>query len=188
LYYKFYLLDDVFNVIVFGKSAKRHAPDSNQIGQYGNGLKSGAMRIANDFILFTKKDNIGTCLFLSRSFHQEEHISQVMCPMPCFDLRTQQPIENTDQQQLNGTRTYTYDKMKHELEMRLIIKYSPFKTIEDLFKQFNLIKTSSGTLIILYNVKLSDIGETELDIKTDPFDILIDSKNRPNLFGEDDDR
>jgi hypothetical protein len=78
--------------------------------------------------------------------------------------------------------------MKHELEMRLIIKYSPFKTIEDLFKQFNLIKTSSGTLIILYNVKLSDIGETELDIKTDPFDILIDSKNRPNLFGEDDDR
>ncbi len=183
-----HFLDDVFNVIVFGKSAKRHALDSNQIGQYGNGLKSGAMRAANDFILFTKKDNIGTCLFLSRSFHQEEHISQVMCPMPCFDLRTQQPIQNTDQQQFNGTRTYTYDKIKHELEMRLITKYSPFKTIDDLFKQFNLITTSSGTLIILYNVKLSDIGEPELDIKTDPYDILIDSKNRRNLFDDDEDR
>ncbi|CAF2898980.1 unnamed protein product [Rotaria sp. Silwood2] len=179
--------DDVFNVIVFGKSAKRHAPDSNQIGQYGNGLKSGAMRIANDFILFTKKDNIGTCLFLSRSFHQEEHISQVICPMPCFDLHTQQPIQNTDYQQLNGTRTYTYDKIKHELEMRLINKYSPFKTIDDLFKQFNLITSSSGTLIVLYNVKLSDTGEPELDIKTDPYDILIDSKNRRNLFDDDDD-
>ncbi|CAF0859329.1 unnamed protein product [Rotaria sordida] len=178
--------DDVFNVIVFGKSAKRHAPDSNQIGQYGNGLKSGAMRIANDFILFTKKDNIGTCLFLSRSFHQEEHISQVICPMPCFDLRTQQPIQNTDYQQLNGTRTYTFDKAKHEVEMRLIKKYSPFKTIDDLFKQFNLITSSSGTLIVLYNVKLSDTGEPELDIKTDPYDMLIDSKNRRNLFDDDD--
>ncbi|CAF1545584.1 unnamed protein product, partial [Adineta steineri] len=61
--------------------------------------------------------NIGTCLFLSRSFHQEEHISQVICPMPCFDLRTIQPIQNTDYQQLAGTRSYTYDKTKHELEM-----------------------------------------------------------------------
>lgn len=175
-------------MIVFGKSAKRHAPDSNQIGQYGNGLKSGAMRIANDFILFTKKDNIGTCLFLSRSFHQEEHISQVICPMPCFDLRTRQPIQNTDLQQLNGTRTYTFDKTKHELEMHLIKKYSPFKTMDDLFKQFNLITGSTGTLIVLYNVKLSDTGDAELDIKTDAYDILIDSKNRRNLFDDDDDR
>ena len=146
------------------------------------------MRVTNDFILFTKKDNIGTCLFLSRTFHQEEHISQVMCPMPCFDLRTQQPIQNTDYQQLNGTRTYTYDKAKHELEMRLITKYSPFKTIDELFKQFNLITTPSGTLIILYNVKLTDIGEPELDIKTDPYDILIDTKNRRSLFDDDEDR
>ncbi|CAF4752456.1 unnamed protein product [Rotaria sp. Silwood1] len=178
--------DDVFNVIVFGKSAKRHSLDSTQIGQYGNGLKSGAMRISNDFILFTKKDNIGTCLFLSRTFHQEEHISQIMCPMPCFDLTSQKPIENTDNQQLNGTRTYTYDKNKHELEMYLITKYSPFKTIDDLFKQFSLIKSASGTLIILYNLKLSDCGEPELNIKTDPYDILIDSKNRRNLFIDDD--
>ncbi|CAF3893457.1 unnamed protein product [Adineta steineri] len=179
--------DDVFNVIVFGKSGKRHTLDSNQIGQYGNGLKSGAMRISNDFILFTKKDNIGTCLFLSRTFHQEEHITQIMCPMPCFDLITQQPIENTDNEQINGTRTYTYDKTKHELEMYLITKYSPFKTIDDLFKQFNLITSASGTLIVLYNVKLSDTGEAELNIKTDPYDMLIDSKNRRNLFDDNDD-
>jgi len=180
-----FFLDDVFNVIVFGKSGKRHCLDSNQIGQYGNGLKSGAMRIANDFILFTKKDNIGTCLFLSRTFHQEEHISQIICPMPCFDLSTGQPIENQD---MNGTRTYIYDSIKHDLEMQIILKYSPFKTIEDLFKQFYLITSTSGTLIVLYNLKLSDNGETELDIKTDPYDILIDSKNRQNLFDDNDDR
>ena len=181
-------LDDVFNVIVFGKSAKRHAPDSNQIGQYGNGLKSGAMRVANDFILFTKKGNIGTCLFLSRSFHQEEHITQVICPMPCFDLRTRQPVQNTLEQQLDGTRAYTFDQSKHDLEMRLILKYSPFKTMDDLFRQFDSITTPTGTLIVLYNVKLSDTGESELDIRTDPSDILIDSKNRRNLFDDNDDR
>jgi len=143
------------------------------------------MRISNDFILFTKKDNIGTCLFLSRTFHQEEHISEIICPMPCFDLLTQQPLDN---QQINGIHTYTYDKIKYELEMELILKYSPFKTIDDLFKQFNFITTSSGTLIVLYNLKLSDNGEAELNIKTDPYDILIDSKNRQNLFDKDDDK
>lgn len=145
------------------------------------------MRVANDFILFTKKDNIGTCLFLSRSFHQEEHISQVICPMPCFDLRTEQAIQNTDLQQIPGTRTYTFDQIKHDLEMRLIMKYSPFKTMKQLFEQFNLIKSTTGTLIILYNVKLSDTGDAELDIRTDPHDILIDSRNRRNLFDEDED-
>ncbi|CAF4893220.1 unnamed protein product, partial [Rotaria socialis] len=179
--------DDVFNVIVFGKSAKLHSLVPNQIGQYGNGLKSGAMRISKDFILFTKKDNIGTCLFISRTFHHEQHISQIICPMPCFDLTTQQPVQNTDDDRINGTLTYTYDSSKHELEMQLIMKYSPFKTMNDLFKQFDLIKSSSGTLIVLYNLKLSDIGEPELDIKTDPYDILIDSRNRRNLLTDDDD-
>jgi MORC family CW-type zinc finger protein len=170
---------------VFGKSAKRYAPDANQIGQYGNGLKSGAMRIANDFILFTKKNNIGTCLLLSRSFHQEEHISQVICPIPCFDLNTRQPIDNNEQHTFHGTRAYTFDAQKHELEMRLIMKYSPFKTTAELFEQFDLIKSDSGTLIVLYNMKLSGSGDAELDIRTDPYDLLIDHHNRRNTFDDE---
>jgi hypothetical protein len=105
--------------------------------------------------------------------------------MPCFNLSTGQPIENEN---INGTRTYIYDPVKHDLEMKIILKYSPFKTMNDLLKQFRLIKSTSGTLIVLYNLKLSDNGETELDIKTDPYDILIDSKNRQNLFDDHDDR
>lgn len=34
-----FLLDEATHVIQFGKSSKR-SPDSTQIGQYGNGLKS----------------------------------------------------------------------------------------------------------------------------------------------------
>lgn len=35
------------------------------------------MRIGKDFILFTKKDDTMTCLFLSRTFHEEEGIDEV---------------------------------------------------------------------------------------------------------------
>lgn len=35
------------------------------------------MRIGNDFILFTKKGAAMTCVFLSRTFHEEEKIDEV---------------------------------------------------------------------------------------------------------------
>lgn len=35
------------------------------------------MRIGKDFILFTKKDNTLSCLFLSRTFHEEEGLDEV---------------------------------------------------------------------------------------------------------------
>lgn len=37
----------------------------------------GSMRIGKDFILFTKKENTLTCLFLSRTFHEEEGLDEV---------------------------------------------------------------------------------------------------------------
>ena len=40
-------------------------------------LLSGSMRIGKDFILFTKKENTLSCLFLSRTFHEEEGLDEV---------------------------------------------------------------------------------------------------------------
>ncbi|XP_037064142.1 ATPase MORC2 [Peromyscus leucopus] len=80
---------DAASVIQFGKSAKR-TPESTQIGQYGNGLKSGSMRIGKDFILFTKKEDTMTCLFLSRTFHEEEGIDEVgFILVPVKEVHTQ---------------------------------------------------------------------------------------------------
>lgn len=42
-------------------------------------VSSGSMRIGNDLMLFTKKGPTMTCLFLSRSFHEEESIDEVHC-------------------------------------------------------------------------------------------------------------
>lgn len=140
------------------------------------------MRLANDLILFTKKDHIGTCLLISRTFHQEEHLSQVVCPMPCFDLNQRKILTHEN---VYNIKTYVYDENKSQIELNLIFKYSPFKTIDDLFEQFDLIESQTGTLIVLYNMKLSENGQTEIDIQTDPYDLLIDSKHRQNLFDDD---
>uniref|UniRef100_A0A3Q3JSU9 CW-type domain-containing protein n=1 Tax=Monopterus albus TaxID=43700 RepID=A0A3Q3JSU9_MONAL len=150
--------NEATHVIQFGKSNKR-SPESTQIGQYGNGLKSGSMRIGKDFILFTKKGDTLTCLFLSRTFHEEEGLDEVIVPLPSWDLKTKEPL--------------TSDPEKYAIETELIFKYSPFKNEKQLMEQFNKIESSSGTLVIIYNLKLMDNREPELDVETDHQDILM---------------
>ncbi|XP_028566302.2 ATPase MORC2 isoform X2 [Podarcis muralis] len=150
--------NDAASVIQFGKSAKR-SPESTQIGQYGNGLKSGSMRIGKDFILFTKKDNSLTCLFLSRTFHEEEGIDEVIVPLPTWNARTGEP--------------WTDNMEKFSIETELIYKYSPFKSEQEIMEQFNKISGDKGTLVIIFNLKLMDNGEPELDVTSDPRDIQM---------------
>ncbi|XP_021041555.1 ATPase MORC2B [Mus caroli] len=150
--------NDVINVIQFGKSAKR-TPESTQIGRYGNGLKSGSMRIGKDFILFTKKENTMSCLFLSRTFHEEEGIDEVIVPLPTWNIQTREPV--------------TDNMEKFAIETELIYKYSPFHTEEEVMTQFTKISGTSGTLVIIFNLKLTDNGEPELDVTSNPKDIRM---------------
>lgn len=150
--------NDAASVIQFGKSAKR-TPESTQIGQYGNGLKSGSMRIGKDFILFTKKDDTMTCLFLSRTFHEEEGIDEVIVPLPTWNARTRDPL--------------TDNLEKFSIETELIYKYSPFHNEDEVMAQFMKIPGDSGTLVIIFNLKLMDNGEPELDIVSNPRDIQM---------------
>ncbi|XP_023793583.1 MORC family CW-type zinc finger protein 2 isoform X3 [Cyanistes caeruleus] len=150
--------NEAASVIQFGKSAKR-SPESTQIGQYGNGLKSGSMRIGKDFILFTKKDNTMTCLLLSRTFHEEEGINEVIVPLPTWNTRSCEPV--------------TDNMEKFAIETELIYKYSPFKSEREVMDQFNKICGEKGTLVIIFNLKLMDNGEPELDVTSDPQDIQM---------------
>lgn len=149
---------DAASVIQFGKSAKR-TPESTQIGQYGNGLKSGSMRIGKDFILFTKKEETMSCLFLSRTFHEEEGIDEVIVPLPTWNAQTRDPV--------------TDNVEKFAIETELIYKYSPFHGEEEVMTQFMKIPGDSGTLVIIFNLKLMDNGEPELDIISNPRDIQM---------------
>lgn len=161
-----FIADEAANVIRFGCSIKKGL-DSRLIGQYGNGLKSGSMRIGKDMILFTKKGITMSCLMISRTFHETEKIKEVIVPLPSFHVRNLAPL-------LDGTAKA---KERHEMEMELILKYSPFRTRDQLFAQFKRIKSDSGTLVVVYNLKLLDSGECELDFKTSPQDILLNGQD-----------
>ncbi|PAA85579.1 hypothetical protein BOX15_Mlig032543g1, partial [Macrostomum lignano] len=155
------------DIITFGRSAKR-SDESSAIGMYGNGLKSGSMRIGNDLILFTKKEDTMSALFLSRTFHEAESLDEVIVPLPCFRADTRQPLYDLAEDPTAAER--------HQTEMAVIYKYSPFKTEKEFFAQFDKLNSgSSGTLLMIYNLKLLDNGQPELDVTTDPTDVLLAS-------------
>ncbi|KAM3181951.1 hypothetical protein ACTXT7_013359 [Hymenolepis weldensis] len=153
--------DEAKNVIVFGRSCKR-ALDQSSIGMYGNGLKSGSMRIGSDMILFTKKDGVYSCVFLSRTFHEAERLDEVIVPLPTFYANDKTPII-----------TYPEDHKKHDTEMEIIYRFSPFQNAKDFFGQFEKIKGESGTVVVVYNMKLLDDGSAELDVNSNPRDIIL---------------
>lgn len=153
--------DEIASVMKFGSSCKKSG-ESNMIGQYGNGLKSGSMRIGKDFVLFTKKESTMSCLCLSRTFHESEALNEVIVPMPSWNRQTRLPLSSTDE-----------ERAKHSLELDIILKYSPFGTKKQLMEQFDKIDSDTGTLVVCYNLKTLDNGEPEIDIDSDPTDILL---------------
>ncbi|XP_060226975.1 MORC family CW-type zinc finger protein 1 [Meriones unguiculatus] len=150
--------EEASDIIYFGTSKKRLST-LNFIGQYGNGLKSGSMRIGKDFILFTKKEETMTCLFFSQTFCEKEGLTEVVVPIPSWRTRTRKSV--------------TDDPQKFCTELSIIYKYSPFKTEAELMQQFDMIYGRCGTLLVIYNLKLLLNGEPELDVKTDKEDILM---------------
>ncbi|XP_003500120.1 MORC family CW-type zinc finger protein 1 [Cricetulus griseus] len=150
--------DEAPDIIYFGTSKKRLST-LKFIGQYGNGLKSGSMRIGKDFILFTKKEETMTCLFFSQTFCEKEGLTEVVVPIPSWTTRTRKSI--------------TDDPQKFFTELSIIYKYSPFKTEAELMQQFDMIYGRCGTLLVIYNLKLLLSGEPELDVETDKEDILM---------------
>ncbi|XP_062036783.1 MORC family CW-type zinc finger protein 1 [Lepus europaeus] len=150
--------EEASDIIYFGTSKKRLST-MKFIGQYGNGLKSGSMRIGKDFILFTKKEETMTCVFFSQTFCEREGLSEVVVPMPSWLTRSRKSIAD--------------DPQKFSMELSIIYKYSPFKTEAELMRQFDVIYGKCGTLLVIYNLKLLLSGEPELDVKTDKEDILM---------------
>jgi hypothetical protein len=61
--------------------------------------------------------------------------------------------------------------------LKIILKYSPFKTKNDLFTQFDKIDGSAGTLVVIFNMLLNDIGKPYLQIDREKNDIFIPNEN-----------
>lgn len=61
--------------------------------------------------------------------------------------------------------------------MTLIEKYSPFRDEAAIFRQFDRIKSPSGTLIVVYNLSTTPSGDLELDFVSDSHDIRTATEN-----------
>lgn len=57
--------------------------------------------------------------------------------------------------------------------MEIIYRFSPFQNAKDFFGQFEKIKGESGTVVVVYNMKLLDDGSAELDVNSNPHDIIL---------------
>eukprot|EP00079_Xenopus_tropicalis_P012759 XP_002940158.3 PREDICTED: MORC family CW-type zinc finger protein 1 [Xenopus tropicalis] len=157
------------DLIYFGRSSKRFT-SSRFIGRYGNGLKSGSMRIGKDFILFTMREDCMTCLLFSQTFCETEGLDELIVPILCWSQSTKKPLtESSD---------------IADIQMSILNRYSPFKTEQDLLKQFEYIYTGHGTLIIVYNLKLMSNSEPELDFFTDISDIINAGMRDSDVYSE----
>ena len=62
------------------------------IGHYGNGFKSGSMRLGKDAIVFTKHVNSMSVGFLSQTYLAEIKADTVLVPMVTWDTESSMSV------------------------------------------------------------------------------------------------
>ena len=137
--------------------------DNKCIGQYGNGFKSGSMRIADDALVFTKCKKTRSVGFLSQTFLREEGIEDVLIPMVTWDNR-------------DDTRAIGLTPEEASESLAAITKYSVFESEETLLQQMTVLDhfsgdAKTGTIIVLFNLR-EDHGTPELDFTSRDHDIM----------------
>ena len=72
----------------FGYCEKIEIKGHKPVGHYGNGFKSGSMRIGKDALVFTKQFATKSVGFLSQTFLAEIKAETVLVPIVTWDLQT----------------------------------------------------------------------------------------------------
>ncbi|MCI4378212.1 hypothetical protein PGIGA_G00213260 [Pangasianodon gigas] len=133
--------DKMHKMLSFGFSDKQTIRGHVPVGLYGNGFKSGSMRLGKDAIVFSKKAD-------------------------------------------------TIVAQEYEECLRDILTYSLFNNKEELLSEFSAINgpydtISTGTRIIIWNLRKTSSEELEFDFTKDRYDIRIpvdinESTKEPN--------
>ncbi|XP_068602570.1 MORC family CW-type zinc finger protein 3a [Brachionichthys hirsutus] len=154
-------------MLSFGYSDKIASNGLEPIGIYGNGFKSGSMRLGKDAIVFSKSKKALCVGMLSQTYLEKICAQQIIVPIVCFE----QGAENK--------HILFLLREEDEASLRDILCYSPFKTQEELLLEINAITSWStektGTRIIIWNLRSASTGTTEFDFEKDRYDIRIPS-------------
>ncbi|KAJ8246680.1 hypothetical protein GJAV_G00254220 [Gymnothorax javanicus] len=156
--------DTMLKMMSGKKTIRGHAP----VGQYGNGFKSGSMRLGKDVIVFSKTRDTMSVGLLSQTYRKTNQDKHKLVPIAI--LR-----KEGDTHILSQGRTR--NAQDHEDSLKAILEYSLFNTEEELQRELQAISTTSsggstGTRIIIWNLRSSH-GKVEFDFETDPYDIRI---------------
>ncbi|XP_015821810.1 MORC family CW-type zinc finger protein 3 isoform X2 [Nothobranchius furzeri] len=158
--------ETLHKMLSFGYSDKVAVNGLEPIGIYGNGFKSGAMRLGKDAIVFSRSSSTSCVGMLSQSYLETIKANQIIVPIVCFEKK------NSDQFSV---------RKEHEASLRDILRYSLFNTKEELLAEIDAIhmpgsQQETGTRIIIWNLRRTSTGEPEFDFDKDRYDIQIPSE------------
>ncbi|XP_053352825.1 uncharacterized protein LOC128524327 isoform X1 [Clarias gariepinus] len=149
--------EKMHKMLSFGFSDKQTLRGHAPVGLYGNGFKSGSMRLGKDAIVFSKKDNTMCVGFLSQTYLENIKAQNVIVPIAMF-TKTGQNVSAV---------------AEHADSLNEILRHSMFNTEEELLSEFGII-ASSGTRIIIWNLVKRSPKELEFDFIKDDIRIPID--------------
>ncbi|XP_070568052.1 MORC family CW-type zinc finger protein 3-like [Ptychodera flava] len=153
--------EKLHKMLSFGFCEKVEINGHKPVGHYGNGFKSGSMRLGKDAIVFSKKDKTLSVGFLSQTYLCAINAETIMVPIVMWHSITHE-------------RQMTADS---DASLAAIVKYSLFRSEADLLGEFDNINGPQGTRIIISKLRTDSTGNSEFDFKTDKYDILIPDDN-----------
>ncbi|KAG0605194.1 hypothetical protein M758_9G038700 [Ceratodon purpureus] len=135
--------DEIVKMLSFGHKRPKES-DTEQIGHFGVGFKTGAMRIGKDAVILTQSKNTCSMGFLSKSYNADLEILEV--PIITYKRFT------------NGQMVLDESVCTKEDEKKVkeaVAKHSPFKNDLSIGAQFAKIE-KTGTRIFVYNLEQWD--------------------------------
>ncbi|XP_028969349.2 MORC family CW-type zinc finger protein 3a [Esox lucius] len=157
--------EKMHKMLSFGYSEKTVINGQHPIGLYGNGFKSGSMRLGQDAIVFSKSqdgDNLHVGM-LSQNYLAQIEAEQIIVPIVSFQRVAHGQFRANE---------------NHKASLQDILQYSLFNTESELLEELKAINStcstgSSGTRIIIWNLRRTLTDQTEFDFKTSNYDIRI---------------
>ncbi|XP_037645921.1 MORC family CW-type zinc finger protein 3-like isoform X2 [Sebastes umbrosus] len=158
-------LETMHKMLSFGYSDKVPVKGIKPIGMYGNGFKSGSMRLGKDAIVFSKSKSVSCVGMLSQTYLEKTGANQISVPIVCFEQREPNKFSVREE---------------HKASLQDILDHSPFNTQEELLLEVDAISSNqstgkTGTRIIIWNLRRTSTGSTEYDFSKDRYDIRIPS-------------
>lgn len=144
-------------MLSFGFTDKVIKKSQCPIGVFGNGFKSGSMRLGKDALVFTKNGGTLTVGLLSQTYLECIQAQAVIVPIVPFSQQSKKMV-------------VTEDSLP---SLEAILNYSIFNSEKDLLSQFDAIPGKKGTRVLIWNVRRNKDGKSELDFDTDQYDILV---------------